>query len=48
MIKSNKAICCMYDENNQLLESFEDVEAAERSKWMLLYENMIEFMDANM
>lgn len=37
--------CRMYDENDQLLESFEDVEAAERSKWMLLYESLIEQMD---
>lgn len=40
--------CCMYDENNQLLEDFEDAEAAERSKWMLLYENMIEKMNSAM
>lgn len=38
----------MYDENGHLLESFEDAEAAERSKWMLLYESMIEKMGASM
>ena len=40
--------CCMYDENGLLLEAFEDADAAERSKWMLLYTNMIEQLDASM
>ena len=34
--------CGMYDENYKVVESFEDVEAAERSKWMLLYQSMAE------
>lgn len=34
--------CGMYDENHKVVESFEDVEAAERSKWMLLYQNIAE------
>lgn len=38
------ALCCMYDENDQLVESFEDVDAAARSKWYLLYQNMAERM----
>ena len=39
------ARCCMYDENDQVVESFEDVDAAARSKWYLLYHNMIERMN---
>lgn len=38
--------CCMYDENDQLVESFEDVDAAAKSKWYLLYQNMAEKMGA--
>ena len=40
------SLCCMYDENDQVVELFEDVDAAARSKWYLLYQNMIEKMDA--
>ena len=40
------SLCCMYDENDQVVESFEDIDAAARSKWYLLYQNMIEKMDA--
>ena len=39
------SLCCMCDENGQVVESFEDAEAAARSKWYLLYQNMIERMD---
>ena len=39
------SLCCMYDENDQVVESFEDVDAAARSKWYLLYQNMIEKMN---
>ena len=39
------SLCCMYDENDQVVEFFEDVDAAARSKWYLLYQNMIEKMD---
>ena len=41
-VDSFVSLCCMYDENNQVVESFEDVESAARSKWYLLYQNMIE------
>lgn len=36
------SLCCMYDEDGKIVESFEDVDAASRSKWYLLYQNMIE------
>ena len=39
------SLCCMYDENDQIVESFEDADAAARSKWYLLYQSMIERMD---
>lgn len=38
------ALCCMYDENDQIVETFEDADTAARSKWYLLYQNMIERM----
>ncbi len=40
------SLCRMYDENDQVVESFEDADAAARSKWYLLYQNMIERMNA--
>lgn len=36
------SLCSMYDENGNVVESFEDADAAERSKWYLLYQHMIE------
>lgn len=35
-------LCSMYDEAGNAIESFENVESAERSKWMLLYQKMVE------
>ena len=40
------SLCCMYDEDDQVVETFEDADAAAKSKWYLLYQNMIERMNA--
>ena len=40
------SVCCMYDEDDQVVETFEDADAAAKSKWYLLYQNMIERMNA--
>ena len=45
-VDSFVSLCCMYDENGQIVESFEDADAAARSKWYLLYQSMIERMGA--
>lgn len=36
------SFCGMIDENEQMVETFESEEEAERSKWFLLYQHMIE------
>lgn len=35
----------MYDENNSQIEFFDDIEAAEKSKWYLLYEQLAERLE---